>query len=88
MSRLAALRQLDTSSPAALRRDLGRLVQELDSIIDALERRPYALTGNGSPEGIREAPEGSFYFSTDGGATTTLYVKESGGNTSTGWEAK
>ena len=44
-------------------------------------------TGAGSPEGVITAPVGSLYTRTDGGANTTLYVKESGtGNT--GWVAK
>lgn len=45
------------------------------------------FTGSGSPEGVITAPIGSLYLRTDGGANTTLYVKESGtGNT--GWIAK
>ncbi|WP_348624277.1 hypothetical protein ABFT51_07640 [Paenibacillus peoriae] len=44
-------------------------------------------SGTGSPEGIVEAPVGSLYRRTDGGANTTLYVKESGTG-STGWVAK
>jgi len=44
-------------------------------------------SGSGSPEGVITAPIGSLYTRTDGGASTTLYVKESGtGNT--GWIAK
>lgn len=44
-------------------------------------------TGTGSPEGIVTAVVGSLFLRTDGGATTTLYVKTSGvGNT--GWTAK
>jgi hypothetical protein len=43
--------------------------------------------GAGTPEGAVTAPVGSLYTRTDGGANTTLYVKESGvGNT--GWVAK
>ena len=44
-------------------------------------------TGAGSPEGSIAAPVGSVWTRTNGGAGTTLYVKESGtGNT--GWAAK
>jgi hypothetical protein len=44
-------------------------------------------SGTGSPENVVTAPVGSLYTRTDGGAGTTLYVKESGtGNT--GWVAK
>jgi hypothetical protein len=48
---------------------------------------PSWTNGTGSPEGVVTAPVGSLYSRTDGGADTTLYVKESGtGNT--GWIAK
>lgn len=47
----------------------------------------YLLTGSGDPENSLAAPVGSLYLRTDGGAGTTLYVKESGtGNT--GWAGK
>lgn len=43
-------------------------------------------SGAGTPEGAVTAPIGSLYTRTDGGAGTTLYIKESGtGNT--GWAA-
>lgn len=44
-------------------------------------------SGSGSPESVVTAPVGSIYTRTDGGAATTLYVKESGTG-STGWVAK
>lgn len=48
---------------------------------------PIWTSGSGSPESAVTAPVGSLYTRTDGGASTTLYVKESGtGNT--GWVAK
>ena len=44
-------------------------------------------SGSGTPQGVVTAAVGSLYTRTDGGASTTLYVKESGtGNT--GWVAK
>ena len=44
-------------------------------------------SGTGTPEGAVTASTGSVFLRTDGGANTTLYVKESGtGNT--GWVAK
>lgn len=44
-------------------------------------------SGSGTPEGAVTAPVGSLFTRTDGGASTTLYVKQSGtGNT--GWIAK
>jgi hypothetical protein len=45
------------------------------------------MSGTGSPESVVSADKGSLFLRTDGGAGTTLYVKESGtGNT--GWIAK
>lgn len=45
------------------------------------------MAGTGSPEGVVTAPVGSVYRRSDGGANTTLYVKQSGtGNT--GWVGK
>jgi hypothetical protein len=44
-------------------------------------------TGTGTPEGAVTAPVGSLFTRTDGGANTTLYVKESGAG-DTGWVAK
>lgn len=41
--------------------------------------------GNGSPAGVIVAAVGSIYSRQDGGAGTSLYVKESGTGTSTGW---
>lgn len=43
--------------------------------------------GTGTPEGAVTAPVGSLFTRTDGGANTTLYVKESGAG-NTGWVAK
>jgi hypothetical protein len=43
--------------------------------------------GSGSPEGVVTAKIGSLYSRLDGGANTTLYVKESG-SSNTGWVAK
>ena len=42
----------------------------------------------GSPEGVVVGSSGDLYTNTTGGAGTTLYVKESGVSTNTGWVAK
>lgn len=44
--------------------------------------------GTGSPESVVTGSVGDLYTRTDGGAGTTLYVKESGSATNTGWVAK
>lgn len=47
---------------------------------------PTIRSGSGTPEGVVTAPVGSLFLRTNGGASTTLYVKETGtGNT--GWRA-
>lgn len=45
------------------------------------------VSGTGSPEGVVTAPVGSLFSRTDGGAGTSLYVKESGSG-NTGWAGK
>lgn len=45
------------------------------------------LEGTGSPEGVVTARVGEVYRRRDGGAGTSLYVKESGSGSS-GWVAK
>lgn len=48
---------------------------------------PATFVCNGTPEGMVAAPIGSLAYRNDGGASTSIYVKESGtGNT--GWVAK
>lgn len=44
--------------------------------------------GNGTPEGAVIGSIGDLFSRKDGGAVTTLYVKESGAATNTGWVAK
>jgi len=44
-------------------------------------------SGAGSPEGVVTSPIGSLYSRSDGGALTSLYVKQSGSG-NTGWAAK
>lgn len=48
---------------------------------------PRTYQGAGSPESVVTAAIGSLYMRTDGGAATSLYVKESGVS-NTGWIAK
>ena len=45
-------------------------------------------SGTGSPESVVTASPGSMYTNLSGGAGTTLYIKESGAGTDTGWVAK
>jgi hypothetical protein len=45
-------------------------------------------SGTGSPAGVVTGNVGDMYTRTDGGAGTTLYVKESSNGTTSGWAAK
>lgn len=77
---------------------LDTINREVLPLLAALRTALNALTAlvstenEGSPEGVVTADQGSIYLRSDGGASTTLYVKESGGTgetaTSTGWVAK
>jgi hypothetical protein len=72
-------------SGATLRTSLGLSigtdVQAYDAALGLIS------SGTGTPEGVVTANVGSLFLRTDGGAGTTLYVKESGtGNT--GWVGK
>lgn len=79
---------------ATLSADLGGLTRRISSIytnqIDlgsTTSAGAKIIPGTGSPEGVVTAGVGSLFLRTDGGAGTTLYVKQSGtGNT--GWVAK
>lgn len=53
---------------------------------DALDAR--FKHGTGSPQGVVTADIGCQYINLSGGASTTLWVKESGNGTKTGWVAK
>ena len=63
--------------------DLRLLATQLQILGDKIIIR----TGNGTPEGVVTAVQGSLFLRMDGGATTTLYVKTSGSG-ATGWTAK
>lgn len=61
--------------------------REVASVAEDLRESLRLLTGTGTPEGAVTAGVGTLFLRTDGGTSTTLYVKESGtGNT--GWVAK
>jgi hypothetical protein len=45
-------------------------------------------SGNGSPNDVVIGSPGDIYTNRSGGANTTLWVKESGVDTNTGWVAK
>jgi hypothetical protein len=76
------LRQLRISDPVKSY-DVEKKFKEIS---DAIQRLPIYI-GAGTPEGEEAAPVGSLFLRIDGGAGTTLYVKESGEG-DTGWIGK
>jgi hypothetical protein len=74
--------------------ELGQI--EDDAIRRAFEQIALAFTdlrglifiGTGSPAGVVTASPPAIYLNRSGGASTTLYVKESGSATTGGWVAK
>jgi hypothetical protein len=67
--------------------ELNRMLRLLfDNVAgDADTRRVFS--GVGSPEDVVVAGVGSIYMRTDGGAGSSVYIKESGSG-ATGWQAK
>lgn len=63
--------------------DVLNIVKKLELVGDGVKIR----SGADSPEGVIEANVGSLYLRTNGGISTTLYVKTSGTG-ATGWTAK
>ncbi len=68
-----------------LKRDLEDLKATVLNRIHTLGAR--LISGSGTPEGAVAAPVGTLFTRTDGGTSTTLYVKETGTG-DTGWVAK
>jgi hypothetical protein len=59
----------------------------ISTLVGASSALTHISQGIGSPETVVTAPVGSLYLRLDGGAATTLYVKESG-TAKTGWVGK
>jgi hypothetical protein len=58
-----------------------------DAAAFILNGGPFISSGAGSPEGVVTAPKGSVFLRSDGGAGTSVYIKENGSDAS-GWAAK
>lgn len=67
---------------------LNRMMRQVFESIQNDQNGFADYSGYGTPESSITAKIGSIYKRLDGGASTTLYVKESGANTNTGWVAK
>ena len=76
----------DGTSPNTMSADLDMNSNNISNV-GTITANSSVTGGTGSPEGVLTAAIGSLYTRTDGGANTTLYVKESGAG-NTGWAAK
>lgn len=72
--------------PGSLR-DWERWVQQQDKAIETAIDALGVSRGTGDPEGAVTGSVGDIFVRTDGGASTVLYVKESGTD-AYGWVAK
>ena len=78
--------------PSSLRTDPreAQFFEDMRKILSALQilgNDVIVRAGNGSPEGVVTANQGSLFLRLDGSVNTSLYVKTSG-QASTGWTAK
>ena len=78
--------QYDAKYVNDLLRVLNLYFRRDSSVVSQLEAA-MVLRGTGSPEGVVVANVGALYARTDGAAGETLYTKESGDGTNTGWIA-
>jgi len=81
MSRIYVDGRID-SLPVEPQRVVREIAQELNAYAGRI------FVGAGSPETKITAVRGSLYLRTDGGAGTTLYIKEANDTLATGWAAK
>lgn len=67
--------------------ELNRMLSHLYEYLAGDGEARRVITGQGTPEGSVVAGVGSVYMRTDGGASTSIYIKESGSG-ATGWTPK
>lgn len=67
--------------------ELNRMLRVLFNIAAGDAQTVKVYSGYGSPENVIVAGIGSIYMRKDGGANTSIYIKESGTG-GTGWVAK
>ena len=90
VSRTKVQQTIDASSPDAIAKlieAVNDINRELDNIRKFLEDLPI-IFGSGDPEEQVAAPLGYAYLNQQGGASTTLYIKETNDNKNDGWVAK
>ena len=68
--------------------ELNRMIKRLFESISGDGEKVKIYFGYGTPESAVTANIGSIYMRKDGGANTSVYIKESGNDTPAGWVAK
>lgn len=63
-----------------------RVLREIAGAINPLAG--YLFVGTGDPSGVIVANRGAVFLRTDGGAGTSMYLKEADDGLATGWAAK
>jgi hypothetical protein len=66
--------------------ELQQVLREMNEPIQVITGRIFV--GTGTPEAVIAADKGAIFLRTDGGASTTLYVKTADAGLKTGWTAK
>lgn len=76
-----------TNNDVASKGFIGQLLQSVYLLFNRVNQVSISA-GAGTPESAVVGRIGDIFMRTDGGSSTTLYVKESGADTNTGWTAK
>lgn len=66
--------------------EVAKLLRDIVEVLNRINRQ--VVICYGTPEGAVVGSRGQLAMRLDGGASTVLYVKESGDGTNTGWVAK
>ncbi len=69
-------------------REWLRVFIDIVTRIEGDPKGAHIIWGEGDPSGVVEGNVGSVFLRTDGGAGSTMYVKESDSGTTAGWAAK
>jgi hypothetical protein len=78
---------INIDSAVAAKWIVGQNYYNAGGAVGTVVGSPTIYSGTGTPEGVVAAPIGSLFMRRDGGAGTSIYVKQSGvGNT--GWVGK
>lgn len=86
MAKRFSLPPLPPNTDSSLRFALERIELFLNEAVPVLEAN--VRRGAGSPEGVVTGNVGNIWLQSDGGIGTTIWIKEVGNGTNTGWDSK